>query len=397
MPRTDVESQLRSRTRFTLSPSFELCFALSALTDSESTLHSGWQRQVGGRLTSTFWKRFQRIGGWPYLWTVVPDAFPEVPLEGPVDEALDRLADQPIEEFRSHLLTGILHIEEQVGRLLDGKASLPEVMAAVPRSKLDWYLFIGLYPYDTQSPAARTIEFLLRDPEGFRAEMLKLVREFWRKSFATTWDSMRSDLEASIRNKQRLFESCTVARFFDLLHLRVEIDPRQKDIIPIRGDYKLPIEDVGECLIFPSAFNDKRFWHARSVRDRTQAAFPYYDPTIRLRPQFAAEEGPGDDQPELDPSLIFRALGNTTRFGIAILLARVPQTSVELARALSLSKPTISHHIHKLREAGLLKETPHKTSILLELNRDTLECLSDISIHALYADAPRLLKNATTG
>lgn len=382
MTRTDVDARLRSITRFALSPSFEFFFALAALTDRESTLHSGWQKEAGMVLAGSFWSRFERLGGWPLLWIVVPDAFPEIPPEGSVDQALDRLAEQPIEEFRSLLLTGILHFEDQAQRLIDKKASLPEVMAAVPRSKLEWYLFIGLYPYDAKSPAARTIELLLGDPQGFRAEMLKLAREFWRKSFSKTWESMRSGLEASLEQKQRLFESCTVARFFDLLHLRVEIDPRHENIIPIRGDAKLPIAEVGECLIFPSAFNDKRFWHARVVNDRIQAAFPYFDSTIGLRSQ--ATRVDADGQPELDPALIFRALGNTTRFGIAILLARSPQTSVELARALSLSRPTISHHIHKLREAGLLKERPHKASILLELNRDTLEHLSDISIRALY-------------
>ena len=88
------------------------------------------------------------------------------------------------------------------------------------------------------------------------ASRRRLVRSqmFWRKSFCETWESMRSRLEASLQNKQRLFESCTIARFFDLLHLRVEIDSRQENIIPIRGDNRLPIKDVGECLIFPSAF-----------------------------------------------------------------------------------------------------------------------------------------------
>ena len=218
--------------------------------------------------------------------------------------------------------------------------------------------------------------------------MLELASEFWRLCFSKTWESMQGSLQASLQEKRRLFESRTVARFFDLLHLRVEIDPGHRSLIPIRGNYKLPIEEVGECLILPSAFNDKRFWYGRTVGERTHASFPYFDPTISLSPPATdSDTGRASGEPELDPALIFKALGNTTRFAIAILLARSPQTSVELARALSLSRPTISHHIHRLREAGLLKEKPHKTSILLELNRDTLAGLSDISIRALYSDA----------
>lgn len=398
MAHTDVDAQLRDKVRFALSPSFEFFFALAALTDSASTLHSRWQREAGAALTSSFWRKFERLGGWPLLWIVVPDAFPEIPPEGSVDEALDRLAQQPIEQFRSHLLTGTLHYEDQAQRLIDGNTDLPEVMAAVPRSKLDWYMFIGLYPYDPASPAVRTLERLLADAQDFRTEMLELTREFWRVSFSATWESMQGSLRASLQAKQRLFESCTVARFFDLLHLRVEIDSRHENIIPIRGDNKLPIREVGECLIFPSAFNDKRFWHTRTVNDRLQAAFPYFDPTISLRPQTTGSDpGAGGGEPQLDPALIFKAMGNTTRFAIAILLARSPQTSVELARALSLSKPTISHHIHQLREAGLLRERPHRASILLDLNRDTLAQLSDISIRALYSGAARLPETMTMG
>ena len=133
MGSTNVDARLRRMMRFALSPSFEFFFALAALTDSASTLHSRWQREAGAALSDSFWRKFERLGGWPLLWIVVPDAFPEIPPESSVDEALDSLAQQPIEQFRSHLLTGTLHYEDQARRLIDGEANLAEVMAAVPR------------------------------------------------------------------------------------------------------------------------------------------------------------------------------------------------------------------------------------------------------------------------
>jgi hypothetical protein len=48
-----------------------------------------------------------------------------------------------------------------------------------------------------------------------------------------------------------------------------------------------------------------------------------------------------------------KALGDPTRLRLMGLLLREPQTGEELAATLGLTEPTISHHLSKLREAGL--------------------------------------------
>jgi DNA-binding transcriptional ArsR family regulator len=97
-----------------------------------------------------------------------------------------------------------------------------------------------------------------------------------------------------------------------------------------------------------------------------------------------AREVPSVTDPALDPSLIFKALGDSTRFAIATLLARAPKSSVELAKILSVSKPTISHHVHLLREAGLIQETFVNGSVELQLKRVVLEGLSEITVAKLF-------------
>lgn len=51
----------------------------------------------------------------------------------------------------------------------------------------------------------------------------------------------------------------------------------------------------------------------------------------------------------------FKVLGDPTRLRILGLLLREPQTGETLAATLGLTEPTISHHIGKLREAGLVE------------------------------------------
>ncbi len=91
----------------------------------------------------------------------------------------------------------------------------------------------------------------------------------------------------------------------------------------------------------------------------------------------------------MDPALIFKALGDTTRYAIVSHIAQNPRTSAELSKILKVSKPTISHHVHLLREAGLLHEEPLSRSVQLSLKRDIIEHLSEATVGTLF-DGVRL-------
>jgi len=69
--------------------------------------------------------------------------------------------------------------------------------------------------------------------------------------------------------------------------------------------------------------------------------------------------------PPIEPSdaeecaAIFRALGDPTRLQIIHMLAEAtePVCVCDLTAAFDLGQPTISHHLAKLREAGLITST----------------------------------------
>jgi DNA-binding transcriptional ArsR family regulator len=82
---------------------------------------------------------------------------------------------------------------------------------------------------------------------------------------------------------------------------------------------------------------------------------------------------------------VFRALGDTTRYAIASILARAPTTSADLARSLKVSKPTITHHVQALRAAGLIAETPAGGSTKLTLSRETVASVSEAAIEQLFS------------
>ena len=61
---------------------------------------------------------------------------------------------------------------------------------------------------------------------------------------------------------------------------------------------------------------------------------------------------------------------------MAGLLARRPMSSAELGRQLGLSKPTVAHHVHELRQAGLLVEQSDGKAVILSLDRAAIDALS---------------------
>jgi ArsR family transcriptional regulator, arsenate/arsenite/antimonite-responsive transcriptional repressor len=70
---------------------------------------------------------------------------------------------------------------------------------------------------------------------------------------------------------------------------------------------------------------------------------------------------------------IFEALAHPTRRAILEMLKSGSKSAGELADAFDVSKPTMSGHFAKLKEAGLIQADPRGTTILYSLNLSTLE------------------------
>ena len=68
-----------------------------------------------------------------------------------------------------------------------------------------------------------------------------------------------------------------------------------------------------------------------------------------------------------------KALGDLTRIRIIALLQQSPMHGQAIAGKLGLKPPTITHHIAKLREVGLIKEKRDKNTIYFSLNTKILE------------------------
>jgi DNA-binding transcriptional ArsR family regulator len=70
---------------------------------------------------------------------------------------------------------------------------------------------------------------------------------------------------------------------------------------------------------------------------------------------------------------VFEALAHPTRRGILEMLKSGSKTAGEIADAFDVSKPTMSGHFTKLKEAGLIHADQRGTTIFYSLNLSTLE------------------------
>src|SRR3954454_15287596 len=112
-----------------------------------------------------------------------------------------------------------------------------------------------------------------------------------------------------------------------------------------------------------------------------------------------------DLTPIEDLSLLFKALSDPARLRILGLLAERPRAGHELAERLSLTPPTISHHMRRLVGAGLIDVRQDAQSRIYSLRIDTLRELSqpvdteettpgakreDDAVMRAFFDGPRL-------
>ncbi len=79
---------------------------------------------------------------------------------------------------------------------------------------------------------------------------------------------------------------------------------------------------------------------------------------------------------------LFQAFGDTGRQDIILLLAEVESMNVnQIAEQLTLSRPTISHHLKTLRSAGLVSSARRGTENCYTLQIDAaLELLKELIV-----------------
>ena len=307
------------RTRFAISPLFELAASLRVLRDPGShSVHLPWVREARTRLAGLDYSLIDAIHP-----------------SGPY--APDFVAPPP--------LTPLPDVEEELARV---RATPPEQV----RQELGW-TFEGREPPAVARP-------LLDDPAAALPALADLMAEYWERAIAPWWDAIRAVLEADIRQRSRHLAGGGALELFAGLHP----DVRWHDgALIVDRPHEAEVELAGRGLgLVPAAFG----W------PRVGAMFdPPWQPTLIYSPRGVGDLWAPDGErgtaelPVMRPgrgSALGELLGRR-RAGILVSLAS-EATTTELARRLAASPAGVSEHLGVLRRSGLVRARREGRAVL---------------------------------
>jgi hypothetical protein len=92
---------------------------------------------------------------------------------------------------------------------------------------------------------------------------------------------------------------------------------------------------------------------------------------------------------------VFKALGDPSRLRILGAVAERPRTGKEIGDLLSVGAPTISHHVAKLVDAGLVAVTREGQSRVYALDEKALNALTQLAATRQAAELPEHASSTT--
>ena len=374
---------------FAVTPRFDVFYALYTVTNSAPTPLDPWKERALLRLPKDFERVASRVAPAPLFWPLLADALQGTPGEIAFEEILSTLREMPAEELKANILSGIFHDSATVQTLVTGKKSLRQVLTNERLPEGELLTHFGLRPYVESSHATKAMVALLSDTKSFRDELALVLERFWQTGFRRDWSTLEPSLRADSFRMRDLREEQSVEELARELKLPVTLDEKARELHPKSGP-SVSYDQIDRCYILPSAFNTRRWWAKYETKaQRFSLYFPIARETTAanriVEDDWPHGESSSRSQSAINAESVFRALGDTTRYAIASILARTPTTSAELARSLKVSKPTITHHVQALRAAGLIAETPAGGSTRLSLSRETVGALSGAAVEQLFS------------
>ena len=358
-----------------VTPRFEVFYALQALESGVGEHLQDWRREMERRMPARLRTSLASVAPTPLIWPLLADALRELPSSVNFGEMLESLRRIDARTFQSFVLGGVFKAAGSVSGLVSGSVSLARTVSAEAKIQDKLLGLIGLHPFNKGSPSSLAFDRIVREPGAYRDEVVSVVDSFWTSGFSDTWLRLEPEMRERSREMRARATRNSFAEFATEQKLPITIDG--DEIVTMRGGARTPVKSAAGIYLIPSAFNIAKLWAAYAdARGRTRFFLPVLDTAL----------SPAGSSP-IDPALVFRALGDTTRYAIASSIAHAPMTSVDLARVFGVSKPTISHHVQVLRAAGLLLETQTENGVQLALNRRVLERLSSAAAREMFSES----------
>jgi DNA-binding transcriptional ArsR family regulator len=172
---------------------------------------------------------------------------------------------------------------------------------------------------------------LWANSEEFGEKYFKAMRSYQEVFFAEEEVRIQPALERSLENAKKMAAEMTLPELLEDLSRGVTFD----ELAP-----------VNELVLVPSFWLTPLIFYGNVTDDRRLLLFGARSPEDSLVP--------GEIVPD-DLLLALKALNDPTRLRILRYLMKEQLSPAELARRLRLRPPTVTHHLHALRLAGMIR------------------------------------------
>jgi DNA-binding transcriptional ArsR family regulator len=305
---------------FEVVPAYDAILGLAAVAQPEKhELPSGWARKVrqalpvGIRADITFF-----FGDPLVLGTGAIGLIPDLQ-DGTPAGLLSALTDADTAGVLSLLLARGMWNRQMVGSLKRFIRNRPTAEDA----KL-----VEAHMRAMRAETRRRATAMLADPDGTRSRYVALIDAFHRHWLSDQLPQIEPILTQRARHGRR-----SIGKI-----------PAREVIARATGGFTLRAQGARSVTLVPSYFATPFVYALREGREPVLV--------FGARPP----ESPGKNEPVDAQSVrVLKALADETRLRILQLLAAQPMYGQQLADALGVSHPTVSHHMAQLRIAGLTR------------------------------------------
>ena len=300
------------RTRFAISPLFDLTWTTAALRDPAArSLHLPWVRMAR-----------ERLRGFDY-------------------ELLDLLAMASTSGYVPDFVsppptTPLAELEDELARV----RATPHDRVA---TEVGWR-------FDDR-PVPAVVQPLLDDPERGLAELTRIMAGYFERAIAPWWSAIRAILEADIVHRARRLTAGGAIEVFEDLHPQVRW---RTGVLEVERPYEQEVDLRGRgLLLVPAAFAWPQIF--AMIDEPWQPALVYTPRGIGML--WAPDEGGDRDALEA-------LLGRRRAEILATLVT--PAATTDLAQRLSASAAGVDEHLGVLRRAGLVRAARDGRRVLYE-------------------------------
>lgn len=224
-------------------------------------------------------------------------------------------------------------------RAMSGSVSAADLHRAFGGATADW---------------SRRCRRVLGDPAQAQAELVLLLEEYLAVVFAAEVAHVSAATAAGAERAAEL----------------LGVLPTVTAIEQLTGGYTLSAElQLQRITLAPSAFIYP--FMASRVDERTSEALIVFGVKSETLLRF--------DRFPIDPDLVraVKALGDPGRLKVLRLLGQGPTSGADLVALLGLSAPTVHHHLHQLRAAGLVRQERTSGGMQYTIRPDSARALLD--------------------